>query len=92
MQAAGVQVEPLGQQFLVEGAEHSVVFGDGPRRSQPLHVDHLSPAQEEADPLFEAVGLVLQAAEARQLHEELRTAEQRSETVRNTESPAGQEL
>ena len=40
LQAAGVQVKPLGHQVLVEGAEGAVVLSDWLDWSQPLHMDH----------------------------------------------------
>lgn len=73
LQAPGVQAKASGHQALVEGAEGAVVLGDGLDRPQPLHVDHLSPAQEKADPLLQPVRLLLQAAIAGQLLEQLET-------------------
>lgn len=67
-----MQAKASGHQALVEDAEGAVVFGDGLDWSQPLHVDHLSPTQEEADPLLQPVCLLLQAAIAGQLLKQLR--------------------
>lgn len=55
----------------MKGAEGAVVLGDGLNWSQPLHVDHLSATQEEADPLLQPVCLLLQAAIAGQLLKQL---------------------
>lgn len=72
-----MQAEVTGHQAFVEGAEGAVVFGEGLYRSQPLHVDHLSPTQEVADPLFQPVRLLLQATVARQLLKQLEITDSR---------------
>lgn len=61
----------------MEGAEGAVELCNGLDRSQPLHVDHLSSAQEEADPLLQPVRLLLQAAIAGQLLKQLETYRQK---------------
>lgn len=76
VQAARVQAQPPAHQALVEGAERAEVLGDGLDQTQPLHVDHLSSSQEEADPFFQPVRLLLEAAVARQLLKQLETQEE----------------
>lgn len=88
MQAPGVQAKASGHQALVESAEGAVVLSDGLDWSHPLHMDHLSPTQEEADPLLQPVCLLLQAAIAGQLLKQLETHRQKrgQKTKRNTKN------
>lgn len=87
LQAPGVQPEASGHQALVEGAEGAVVLGQGLHRSQPLHVHHLGPPQEEADPLLQPVRLLLQPVVAGQLLQNLKhTAGQKLEPQRRRDS------
>lgn len=79
LQASGVKVKALGHQVFVENAEGVVVLSNGLDWSKPLQVDHLSPAQQKADPLLQPAGLLLQAAIAGQLLEQLDMAEGRSQ-------------
>ena len=65
-----MQAEAVGHQALVEGAEGLVVRVDGLHRAHPLHVDDLGAPQQQADPLLQLLGPLLQAAVAGQpLHE-----------------------
>lgn len=73
LQAPGVQAKVLGHQAFVEGAKGAVVLGNRLNWSQPLHVDHLSSTQQEADPLLQPLCLLLQAAIARELLKQLET-------------------
>lgn len=78
----------------MEEAQGAVVLCDGLNWSQYLLVDHLSPTQQEADPLLQPVGLLLQAAIAGQLLEELqRRRKRRSEGCwRSTENMGQKEI
>lgn len=61
LQAPGVQTKPSGHQIHVECVEGAVVLVDGLDWPKPLHMDHLSPTQEEADPLRQPLCLLLQS-------------------------------
>jgi len=62
LQAAGVQVEALRQQSLVEGVEGTVVFLQRQSGTQPFDVDHLNPSQKVTDALLQPVRLLEQAS------------------------------
>ena len=65
-----MQAEAVGHEALVEGAEGLVVCVDGLHWPQPLHVDDLGAPQQQADPLLQLLGVLLQAAVAgHPLHE-----------------------
>lgn len=66
-----MKVKALGHQAFVENAEGAVVLSNGLDWSKPLQVDHLSPAQQKADPLLQPAGLLLQVAIAGQLLKQL---------------------
>lgn len=91
LQAPGVQAKAAGQEILMKSVEGAVVLGNGLNWSQPLHVDHLSAAQQEADPVFQPVCLLLQAAIDGELLKQLETERQGGSADREEHSKAQHE-